>query len=120
MGFKTPVRMFSVDPKTNEAKEVHFRPELFNYNDSGVDKQGDFMVGPWARAIRNGGKEARKQDWRGFAPLSEWSKTGSTVPCMARQITSCQKRFRSPEGNRFPEKYGVEFENCVCLGRRRS
>ena len=38
MGFKTPVRMFSVDPKTNEAKEVHFRPELFNYNDSGVDK----------------------------------------------------------------------------------
>ena len=38
MGFKTPVRMYSVDSKTNEAKEVHFRPELFNYNDSGVDK----------------------------------------------------------------------------------
>ncbi|WCE08477.1 MULTISPECIES: glucan biosynthesis protein D [Pseudomonas] len=38
MGFKTPVHMYSVDPKTNEAKEVHFRPELFNYNDSGVDK----------------------------------------------------------------------------------
>ncbi len=36
MGFKTPVHMYSVDPKTNEAKEVHFRPELFNYNDSDV------------------------------------------------------------------------------------
>ncbi|APQ13718.1 glucan biosynthesis protein D [Pseudomonas oryzihabitans] len=38
MGFKTPVRMYSVDPKTHQAKEVHFRPELFTYNNSGVDQ----------------------------------------------------------------------------------
>jgi len=31
MGFKTPVRMHNVDPKTREAREVHFRPSLFNY-----------------------------------------------------------------------------------------
>ncbi len=31
MGFKQPVRMYSVDPKTRLAREVHFRPSLFNY-----------------------------------------------------------------------------------------
>lgn len=38
MGFKQPVRMYSVDPQTKEAREVHFRPQLFNYESSGVDK----------------------------------------------------------------------------------
>ncbi len=38
MGFKQPVRMYSVDPSTREAREVHFRPELFNYdNNTNVD-----------------------------------------------------------------------------------
>ncbi|ANF58594.1 glucan biosynthesis protein D [Halotalea alkalilenta] len=37
MGFKRRVRMFSVDPEQRQAREVHFRPELFNYNDAGVD-----------------------------------------------------------------------------------
>jgi len=37
MGFKTPVRMYSVDPQTKQSREVHFRPELFNYNNSGID-----------------------------------------------------------------------------------
>lgn len=37
MGFKTPVRMHSVDPKTREAREVHFRPSLFNYEKTTVD-----------------------------------------------------------------------------------
>lgn len=37
MGFKTPVRMYSVDPKSNTAREVHFRHELFNYDTSGID-----------------------------------------------------------------------------------
>ncbi len=39
MGFKTPVRMHSVDPKTREAREVHFRPSLFNYEKTTVDTQ---------------------------------------------------------------------------------
>lgn len=37
MGFKRRIRMFSVDPSSREAREVHFRPELFNYNDAHVD-----------------------------------------------------------------------------------
>ena len=38
MGFKTPVRMYSVDSSSKQAREVHFRPELFNYQNSQVDK----------------------------------------------------------------------------------
>lgn len=37
-GFKTPVRMYSVDPATRQAREVHFRTDLFNYENSGIDK----------------------------------------------------------------------------------
>jgi len=37
MGFKRRIRMFSVDPSSREAREIHFRPELFNYNDAHVD-----------------------------------------------------------------------------------
>lgn len=37
MGFKRHVRMYSVDPQTQQAREIHFRPELFNYHDAGVD-----------------------------------------------------------------------------------
>lgn len=37
MGFKRRIRMFSVDPANREAREIHFRPELFNYNDAHVD-----------------------------------------------------------------------------------
>lgn len=37
MGFRRRVRMFSVDPATHLAREIHFRPELFKYNDAGVD-----------------------------------------------------------------------------------
>ncbi|WP_263260703.1 glucan biosynthesis protein D [Pseudomonas sp. RIT-PI-S] len=39
MGFRTPVRMYSVDTASRQAREVHFRPELFNYNDSKVDQK---------------------------------------------------------------------------------
>ena len=39
MGFRTPVRMYSVDPTNRQAREVHFRPELFNYNDSKVEQK---------------------------------------------------------------------------------
>ncbi|MEG1122673.1 MAG: glucan biosynthesis protein, partial [Citrobacter sp.] len=37
MGFRRRVRMFSVDDSTHMAREIHFRPELFKYNDAGVD-----------------------------------------------------------------------------------
>ncbi|SFN31301.1 glucans biosynthesis protein [Izhakiella capsodis] len=37
MGFKRRIRMFSVDPANREAREIHFRPELFNYNKAHVD-----------------------------------------------------------------------------------
>ncbi|CCP03775.1 Glucans biosynthesis protein D precursor [Erwinia amylovora Ea644] len=37
MGFKRRIRMFSVDGESREAREIHFRPELFNYNDAHVD-----------------------------------------------------------------------------------
>ena len=37
MGFRRRVRMYSVDPTSREAREIHFRPELFQYNDAGVD-----------------------------------------------------------------------------------
>ncbi|MEB2654591.1 MULTISPECIES: glucan biosynthesis protein D [Pseudomonas] len=39
MGFRQPVRMYSVDPKTRMAREVHFRPALFNYENTSVDTQ---------------------------------------------------------------------------------
>jgi glucan biosynthesis protein len=39
MGFKQPVRMYSVDATSNMAREVHFHPSLFNYQSSGVDTQ---------------------------------------------------------------------------------
>ena len=37
MGFRRRVRMFSLDAATQQAREIHFRPELFKYNDAGVD-----------------------------------------------------------------------------------
>lgn len=37
MGFRRRVRMYSVDPTSREAREIHFRPELFQYHDAGVD-----------------------------------------------------------------------------------
>ncbi|MEJ4044944.1 glucan biosynthesis protein D [Erwinia sp. SLM-02] len=37
MGFKRRIRMFSVDSGSREAREIHFRPELFNYNNAHVD-----------------------------------------------------------------------------------
>lgn len=37
MGFKRRVRMYSVDPVKHLSREIHFRPELFNYHDAGVD-----------------------------------------------------------------------------------
>lgn len=37
MGFRRRVRMFSLDAASHQAREVHFRPELFNYNNAGVD-----------------------------------------------------------------------------------
>ncbi|NGX85914.1 glucan biosynthesis protein [Rahnella sp. Lac-M11] len=37
MGFRRRVRMYSVDPVKHLAREIHFRPELFNYHDAGVD-----------------------------------------------------------------------------------
>lgn len=39
MGFKTPVRMYSVDTANQQAREVHFHPELFDYADSKIDTQ---------------------------------------------------------------------------------
>ncbi|TWI52494.1 glucan biosynthesis protein [Pseudomonas duriflava] len=44
MGFKQPVRMYRVDPKKKLATEIHFRPEMFKYEGTGVDTsqlQGD-------------------------------------------------------------------------------
>ena len=37
MGFRRRVRMFSLDPSSRQAREIHFRPALFNYHDAGVD-----------------------------------------------------------------------------------
>jgi len=37
MGFKRPIRMFSIDTASQDAREIHFRPELFNYHDANVD-----------------------------------------------------------------------------------
>lgn len=37
MGFRRRVRMFSLDQSTSQAREIHFRPELFSYGETGVD-----------------------------------------------------------------------------------
>ncbi|WP_416422782.1 glucan biosynthesis protein D [Pseudomonas sp. App30] len=37
MGFKLPVRMYSVDAGKQQAREVHFHPPLFRYDNTGVD-----------------------------------------------------------------------------------
>ncbi|WP_106419252.1 glucan biosynthesis protein [Salinicola tamaricis] len=37
MAFNQPVRMYSIDPQTQRAKEIHFRPELFDYSKADVD-----------------------------------------------------------------------------------
>ncbi|MDU2733151.1 MAG: glucan biosynthesis protein, partial [Mixta calida] len=37
MGFKRRIRMFSVDTDSREAREIHFRPELFNYQNTAID-----------------------------------------------------------------------------------
>ena len=37
MGFNQPVRMYSIDPQTQQAKEIHFRPDLFEYAKADVD-----------------------------------------------------------------------------------
>ena len=38
MGFRTPVRMYSVDAAKSQAREVHFHPPLFDYKNTTVDK----------------------------------------------------------------------------------
>ncbi|MGM8851801.1 glucan biosynthesis protein D [Salinicola sp. MH3R3-1] len=37
MAFNQPVRMYSIDPATQKAKEIHFRPDLFDYSKADVD-----------------------------------------------------------------------------------
>jgi len=37
MGFKRRVQMYSVDADKKQAREIHFRPELFQYHNAGVD-----------------------------------------------------------------------------------
>lgn len=37
MGFKRRIKMFSVDNDSEEAREIHFRPELFKYHQAKVD-----------------------------------------------------------------------------------
>ena len=37
MGFRTPVRMYSVDAGRKQAREVHFHPPLFDYKNTTVD-----------------------------------------------------------------------------------
>lgn len=37
MGFKRRIRMYAVNPESREAREIHFRPELFNYQGTPVD-----------------------------------------------------------------------------------
>lgn len=37
MGFKRRIRMFAVDAGSQQAREIHFRTELFNYNNAKVD-----------------------------------------------------------------------------------
>ncbi|MAM57751.1 MAG: glucan biosynthesis protein D [Salinicola sp.] len=37
MAFNQPVRMYSIDPQTQQAKEIHFRPDLFDYSRADVD-----------------------------------------------------------------------------------
>ncbi|WP_251976219.1 glucan biosynthesis protein [Salinicola avicenniae] len=37
MAFNQPVRMYSVDPETQRAREIHFRPDLFDYSRADVD-----------------------------------------------------------------------------------
>ncbi len=72
MGFRRRVRMFSLDAATQQAREIHFRPELFKYNDAGVDTrqlegQSDlgfagfrvFKAPGWRAAI----------SWRSLAPV---------------------------------------------------
>lgn len=39
MGFKRRIRMFAVNIHNREAREIHFRPELFNYNNANIDLQ---------------------------------------------------------------------------------
>ncbi|MBA2816619.1 glucan biosynthesis protein D [Candidatus Pantoea persica] len=46
MGFKRRMRMFSVDADSREAREIHFRLELFNYNNAKVDTRSW-----WAKPI---------------------------------------------------------------------
>ncbi len=47
MGFRRRVRMFSLDASTQQAREIHFRPELFKYNDAVDTRQleGQFDSG---------------------------------------------------------------------------
>lgn len=39
MGFKRRVRVYAVNQSQALAREIHFRPELFNYHNAGVDTQ---------------------------------------------------------------------------------
>lgn len=39
MGFKRRVRVYAVDQSQALKREIHFRPELFNYHNAGVDSQ---------------------------------------------------------------------------------
>ncbi|MFC0311465.1 glucan biosynthesis protein [Chromohalobacter canadensis] len=37
MGFNQPVRMYALDPDSHQAREIHFDPEIFRYDDADVD-----------------------------------------------------------------------------------
>ncbi len=38
MGFRQPVRMYNVNPRTGLAREIHFRPELYSYEQTHIDR----------------------------------------------------------------------------------
>ncbi len=71
MGFRRRVRMFSLDQSTSQAREIHFRPELFSYGETGVDTkqlEGQSDLGLPVSA------PSRHQNWRVVISSHSWGR----------------------------------------------
>ena len=87
MGFKRRIRMFSVDTDSREAREIHFRPELFNYQNTAIDTKQ--LEGKTDLGFA-GFRAFKSRSWRA-AISSRFSAPAISAPWTIRISTACRR-----------------------------
>ena len=89
MGFRRRVRMFSLDAQSQQAREIHFRPELFQYNDAGVDTkqlEGQTDLGFAGFRVFKAPELARRDIVAFWAPATSARSTALTSTACRRAV----------------------------------